>query len=114
MDLTSTPEITANQANEAITAGATVLDVREIEEFEAGHIAGAISLPLSTIVEEYQKIEINGSVIVNCRSGARSARATAFLRSVGIDARNLKGGVIAWTHAGLPLVTDNGEEAFIA
>lgn len=114
MDFTSLPEITATQANEAIAAGATVLDVREIEEFEAGHIFGAISLPLSTIVDECQRTEIKGYVIVNCRSGARSARATSFLRTLGIDAVNLTGGVIAWVHAGLPLVTDDGTEAFIA
>ena len=114
MDLSSVPEITAIQASEAIAAGATILDVREIEEFEAGHILGAISLPLSKIGEEHQKIKATGTLIVNCRSGARSARATTFLRSLGIDAINLTGGVIAWTHAGLPLVTDTDAEAYVA
>lgn len=114
MDLTSIPEVSAAEAFEAISKGTAIVDVREVEEFNAGHVAGSISLPLSVIVDEYQNANLSGTVIVNCRSGARSARATAFLRSVGVDARNLAGGVIAWSHAGLPLVTDDGSEPMIA
>ncbi|MDA8278426.1 MAG: rhodanese-like domain-containing protein [Actinomycetota bacterium] len=107
-------EVTAVQAYEAKSSGATIVDVREEEEFVAGHIAGAVSLPLSRVVDDYKTLPLESEIIVNCRSGARSARAVSFLRSMGVDAKNLSGGVIAWNDAGLPLVTESGIDPVIA
>ncbi|MDA8196050.1 MAG: rhodanese-like domain-containing protein [Actinomycetota bacterium] len=108
------PEINPLQAYEAISNGTPIVDVREADEFDAGHIADAISLPLSTISESYREMSLPETLIINCRSGARSARATEFLRSIGYNAYNLTGGVIAWTHAGLPIETSDGRPPVIA
>ena len=107
-------EVTASQAINEISKGAVIIDVREADEFVAGHIEGAITLPLSTITDTYNKIPTDQTIIVNCRSGARSARAVAFLRTVGIPAQNLTGGIIAWTQAGFTLVAEDGGTPRIA
>jgi rhodanese-related sulfurtransferase len=83
-----------------------LLDVREDSEFKDGHIIDALHIPLGKIdsrMEELEKFR-EKPIIVSCRSGHRSANACAKLRKHGFETvYNLKGGVMAWQSAGLPL-----------
>jgi rhodanese-related sulfurtransferase len=88
--------------------GATVLDVREEDEWTAGHIAGSVHVPLSQLPGRAADIPPTDPLIVVCRVGARSAQVAAWLAAQGRDAVNLVGGLDAWADAGRPLVTDDG------
>ena len=69
--------------------GATLVDVRSVEEFEEGSVTGAINIPLHTIpvrVEEFKTMK--QPIICFCRSGSRSYQAVAWLKQNGIEAIN--------------------------
>lgn len=87
-----------------IAIGTTLLDVREQNEWDEGHAIGAVHVPLGDLTARVGELPVGGQLIVICRSGARSARATAWLNGAGFDAINLDGGMIAWARAGLPVV----------
>lgn len=93
---------------EALPADPTVLDVREDDEWAAGHIDGAIHIPLSELPSRLPELPDADPLIVTCRGGGRSAQATAYLQQIGIDAANLDGGMQAWDAAGRAMVSDNG------
>ena len=85
---------------------ALVLDVREEKEFAEGHILDSLHIPLGKLRERLGELAPSRerSIIVSCRSGHRSATACAQLRKEGFTTvYNLKGGVLAWQKAGLPL-----------
>ncbi|HEX9803228.1 MAG TPA: rhodanese-like domain-containing protein [Gammaproteobacteria bacterium] len=85
---------------------AVMLDVREDGEYKDGHIIDAVHIPLGKLEQRMGELEKfrEKSVIVSCRSGHRSATACARLRKNGFETvYNLKGGVMAWQSAGLPL-----------
>lgn len=88
--------------------GLVVLDVREQNEWDAGHVEGSVHLPLSRLAEGWAALPEGAQTLVVCRSGHRSARATAYLVSQGVEAVNLDGGLLAWERSGRPLVTDDG------
>ena len=85
-----------------------VLDVREPHEWDEGHAPGATSIPLSELNERVGEVPTDRPVLVVCHSGMRSARATDALRGVGVDARNVVGGMLAWRDAGGTVVADDG------
>ena len=77
-----------------------LLDVREPGEFAAGHIDGAVLLPLATLSAEYAKLPKDVPLVVYCRSGVRSAKAVAFLAAHGFArAVSLDGGYLAFAGA---------------
>lgn len=85
---------------------AVILDVREDSEFAQGHLPNAKHIPLKQLTERLKELEKFRSkpVIVNCRTGARSARACSVLKKHGFeDVSNLAGGMNAWSQAGLPI-----------
>jgi rhodanese-related sulfurtransferase len=86
---------------------ATLVDIRETDEFARSHIAGAASHPLSSWEAAHLTIDPDADVIFTCRSGMRTAGACDRLaaRVVG-DAYVLDGGLDGWVRAGLPVVTD--------
>jgi rhodanese-related sulfurtransferase len=88
--------------------GVTILDVREDDEWEAGHVAGSAHVPLSALPARAGDIPDDGPLLVVCKVGGRSAQVTAWLRGQGREATNLAGGLQAWEAAGRPLVTDTG------
>ncbi len=94
----------------ALLTGALLLDVREIEEFEAGHVQGAINIPLSELNERYIELDKNDEIHIICKSGGRSAQATEFLASAGYNVRNVSGGSLDWYSEELPFISENGEE----
>ncbi len=79
-----------------------VLDVREPAEWAAGHIDGAIHVPLMQVPGRLDDIPTGQQVLVVCKVGARSAQATAFLQDQGRDVVNLVGGMVAWESRGRP------------
>lgn len=91
-------EITAQQVQEKLQNGEQlyVIDVREVEEVQAGHIPGITHIPLGLL--EFRMHELNKSIpyVIVCRSGARSGRATTFLQEQGFDVTNMTGGMLAW------------------
>jgi rhodanese-related sulfurtransferase len=98
------PEVGPREAQRRIEAGALHVDVREPDEHRLVRIPGALLLPLSEFMERYEgELPHDREIVVSCRSGARSGRATAFLRGHGFDAVNLAGGILAWQDDDLPL-----------
>jgi len=84
---------------------ATVVDVREPEEWAAGHAPGAVHLPLGDLPARIDELpETPASLAVVCRSGGRSGRAVEWLVQQGFDVVNVDGGMQAWDRAGKPLV----------
>jgi rhodanese-related sulfurtransferase len=75
-----------------------ILDVREPQEFEMGHIEGAKLIPLGSLPEHLADVPKDKPVVVVCRSGNRSGRAAAFLKEQGFtNIENLTGGMTAWS-----------------
>lgn len=99
-------DVSAEEAKGLIDAGAYVLDVREPDEFEMGHVAGATNLPLSEVPDHLGDLPRDRVIICVCRSGSRSARAASFLEESGFDAMNLEGGMINWHLEGHALIAD--------
>ena len=87
----------------AALTGATIIDVREDDEFATGHAAGALNLPLSTFAEHFEEIPKDVTVYVICQSGGRSARACDYLEGQGYDAVNVVGGTSDWIAKNLPM-----------
>src|SRR4051794_24727725 len=95
-----------------LPADAVLLDVREDEEWVAGHISSAVHVPMNRVPDtvSYAPERLHGGpLVVVCRSGNRSAYVTAWLRAQGLDAVNLDGGMLAWATAGRPIVDEDGQ-----
>lgn len=74
-----------------------VLDVREPEEWEAGHIPGAKHIPLGELTERIKELDPQKEMVVVCRSGNRSAKACDYLSLIGRKVMNMTGGMSKWT-----------------
>lgn len=99
------PEISVSELASRLETGASLVDVRNPDEFEAGHVPGAVLIPLPEIPDRVGEIPTDRTVLFICRSGARSGQAVDFLRGRGIDAVNVAGGTLAWIDEGKPLET---------
>jgi rhodanese-related sulfurtransferase len=98
-----------------VPAGAHLLDVREPDEWAAGHAPGAAHVPMMQIPARLDEVPVDREVVVVCRVGARSANVVAYLRANGFDnVHNLDGGMLDWAAAGRPLVSEDGSAARIA
>jgi rhodanese-related sulfurtransferase len=100
----SAPEVTA--AEVAARTGhdrPTLLDVREDWEWEAGHIAQSVHIPLVELGPRLGELRPDRQIVVVCRSGVRSQMAADAMANAGWDTANLAGGLLAWHAAGLPL-----------
>ena len=78
-----------------------LLDVREDDEFKAGHIPGAEWIPLGQLSSRLGELPKDKTIVAVCRSGNRSGQATELLRQNGFDAHNMQGGMNSWVQAGL-------------
>jgi rhodanese-related sulfurtransferase len=109
----SVPSVSAT----AVPDGAHVVDVREADEWVAGHIHGAQHIPLAELTGRLADLLADqpedDEVVVVCRSGGRSSRAVAWLVQNGVDAVNLDGGMGAWADAGRPMVSETGADPFV-
>jgi adenylyltransferase/sulfurtransferase len=74
-----------------------ILDVRNPEEFQICRIPGSTLLPLPQLPQRFGELDRGREIIIHCKSGMRSLKATQFLRQQGFDKiKNLKGGILAW------------------
>jgi rhodanese-related sulfurtransferase len=92
-----------------------LIDVREPEEWAAGHAPGAHHIPMMQIPGRLDEVPDDREVVVICRVGERSARVVDYLRANGFDnVHNLDGGLRDWVAAGRPVVNDEGSTAWVA
>ncbi len=101
------PSVTVHDVPEDLR-DAVLLDVREDDEWQAGHVDGALHIPLGDLMARSGEVPSDAEVVVTCRGGGRSSRAVAWLNENGFDAVNLSGGMGAWQDAGRPLVDGRG------
>ena len=101
----------------SVPADALVVDVREADEWAAGHIDGALHVPMSDFVARFgevtEAVADGRRAYVMCRVGGRSAQVTQYLVQQGIDAVNVDGGMLTWDDASRPMVTEDGSAAFV-
>ncbi len=102
---TAAPEVTTEQAAAAIDAGATLIDVREPDEFVAGHVPQAKPIPLGQLMERHSEITRDEKVYVICAAGGRSMTAATALRELGVEAVSIAGGTNTWRQEGRPIAT---------
>lgn len=103
--LRSTPQISAVELQAKLASGGvTVVDVRSANEWAAGHLPGAVHIPLGYLAERGRGLAASQPIVVQCQAGARSAIAASLLKRLGIaNVTNLTGGFSAWESAGLPV-----------
>ncbi len=97
-------EVSVEDLAEAHAAGATILDVREADEFAAGHVDGAVFIPMSQLQGRVTEVPGGDRIFVICRSGNRSAVVADFLVAQGFDAVNVAGGMEDWERHGFAVV----------
>ncbi len=86
---------------------AVILDIREAKEYAQGHILNSVHIPLSTLSDKMGLLKKykDRPIIASCLSGGRSAQACRILKKEGFEkVHNLKGGIVAWQNANLPLI----------
>jgi rhodanese-related sulfurtransferase len=83
-----------------MTEGAPLVDVRQPDEYDAGHVPGARRISLAEVALRVGEVPRDEPVYVICQTGARSLKAAQFYRASGIDARSVAGGTKAWVESG--------------
>ena len=102
------PSVTATE----VTPHVYLLDVREPDEWTAGHAPGAHHLPMMEIPARMSEVPTDVEVVVVCRSGGRSGQVVSYLMGNGWDnVRNLDGGMKSWVAAGREVISDSGQPA---
>ncbi len=104
------PEVPAAQ----VPDGVWLLDVREDDEWAAGHAPGARHIPLGQLGARVAEVPQDQDIYVICRSGGRSGRAAQALTGAGWSAINVAGGMQGWAVAGRPMAAESGGEPFVA
>jgi thioredoxin 1 len=112
-------DLIASEFQTAMSAesDAQILDVRTIDEFQNGHIEGAINADVNSAAFQQIASDLNKdkTVFVYCLSGARSASAAGMLKEMGFKSIvNLTGGMLAWRSANLPVATGEAKPALSA
>jgi rhodanese-related sulfurtransferase len=108
------PQNRAEMPASSVPDDAWLLDVREDDEWAAGHVPGARHIPLGQLGARTEEVPRGQAVYVICRSGARSGRAADALAGAGWEAINVAGGMQDWAAAGRPMTTESGAEPFVA
>lgn len=103
--MTQISEIDVDELDARIAAGATLIDVREVDEYTESHVPGAVLVPLSELNGRVDEIPTDRPSLIICRSGARSMKACEFLAQTGRDVTNIFGGTLAWIDSGRDVVT---------
>lgn len=104
------PSTNVRAVNETLATGPRpyILDVRQPEEFQGGHIAGAKLIPLNELSKRMNELPKNKEIICVCQSGNRSRSAAGMLTASGYKAINMTGGMFAWRQAGFPIRKGSG------
>jgi rhodanese-related sulfurtransferase len=101
--------INAEELKAKLDAGEELIlvDCREQEEWDEDHIPNAIFMPLSTFQENFNKLDSNKQIIMQCRSGKRSLTACQILQENDYeDLTNLEGGILGWKELGYEVTKD--------
>jgi rhodanese-related sulfurtransferase len=105
-----TPGITPEEAMQRVAAGElTLVDVRETAELRAGRPGGALHIPLRQLPGRLTELHPDRPVAFLCRSGTRSSQAARLATKAGYEALNVRGGLLAWSRANLPLARQDGK-----
>ena len=97
-----------------LPAGAFLLDVREDDEWTAGHAPGAVHVRLGELGARAAELPRDREVYVICRTGNRSAYAAQALAVGGLTAINVADGMTGWAVAGRPMISEDGAEPYVA
>ncbi|HEU5271861.1 MAG TPA: rhodanese-like domain-containing protein [Jatrophihabitans sp.] len=113
----SSIEATPSIERDQIQPGQVILDVRQDEEWVAGHIDGAVHVPLDQLPNRmlYEPGELlsDEALVVTCKGGGRARRAVTWLNRNGFDAVVLAGGMRGWLDAGHLIVSETGDEPML-
>lgn len=101
----TTPENAEIQLDR-LPADGVLLDVREDDEWTAGHAPDAVHIPMTELAARLDELPDAAPLYVVCRSGGRSARVAEYLNANCWDAVNVIGGMSAWEQSGRPLVAE--------
>jgi rhodanese-related sulfurtransferase len=97
-------QITPDQLRqEMATQDLTLVDVREVHEFRAGHVPGAINIPLGLLPVRLHELPRDAELTIICQSGNRSMQACMWLANQGRRSVNVLGGTGTWIRSGLPV-----------
>ena len=103
------PSVNVHKLNEKLKSGKRplVIDVRQPEEYQAGHIGGAKLIPLGTINERLKELPKDKEIVCVCATGSRSRSAAKKLIKAGYTVLDMSGGMMNWQKAGLPVKKGN-------
>jgi rhodanese-related sulfurtransferase len=101
-------DVTAEEAQELVEAGARLLDVREADEWDAGHAPAATWIPIGEVAARVDELSADRPIVAICRSGARSRAVAEALVAAGYEVVNVDGGMRAWAAEDLPIVAGDG------
>ena len=104
----SVTDVDVAEADRLMTAGAWMLDVREQDEWDAGHAPVADHVPMGQVVDRMGELPTDRTIVCMCRLGGRSGSVALHLAGAGYDVRNIAGGMVAWAAADLPVVDGAG------
>jgi rhodanese-related sulfurtransferase len=95
--------ISVDEANEMMSNGADVIDVRNPDEYQSGHVPGATLIPVNSVFARREELPKDKDLIFVCAVGQRSALAAEMAAAAGLTRLfNLEGGTDAWIKAGMP------------
>ncbi|HEX6886497.1 MAG TPA: rhodanese-like domain-containing protein [Candidatus Nanopelagicales bacterium] len=97
----TTDELQARMARQDVT----LVDVREVHEYRAGHVPGAVNVPLALLPVRLHELPSGGELTIICQSGNRSMQACMWLANQGRRAVNVHGGTGSWVMSGKPVET---------
>ena len=99
------------RAQELVSGGAKLVDVRAAGEHQAGHIPGDELITFDELKDRAGELPTDSPVVLYCRGGDRSGAAVQALRASGYDAYSIEGGLLAWSEQGLPIEPPDGHVA---
>ena len=108
MNAQNVEDVSAEDGHEMVEAGAYLLDVREADEWDAGHAPEAAWIPMGDLQTRVDELPRDRRIVAICRTGARSGVVTGALVGAGYDAVNLEGGMRAWAAEDFTVVASDG------
>ena len=108
------PDAVPEVMTAALPAGAFLLDVREVDEWAAGHAPGALHVRLAELGARVGELPRDREIYVICRTGVRSAYAALALAGGGLAAVNVADGMAGWAVAGRPMISEDGAGPYVA
>jgi rhodanese-related sulfurtransferase len=101
-------DVSAEDGQQMVEGGAFLLDVREADEWEAGHAPEAVWIPMGELQARVDELPRDRRIVAICRTGSRSHAVAGALLGAGFDAVNLDGGMRAWAAEDYEVVASDG------